>query len=195
MILGTSTGPVLTRWALQNSSRGGVTKLGCDGNSRGCIRDPEGQKRGDFQWSCIVKEWQTGVDAKLPEASVIWLLSWLHRFSGKKSQRWLRYMGNQEKGRLSDLCVVTNQGRNVRNRKEISSPTSLILFLLPCSLHGVTARSHIRILRPGLSMCHGEDSGAKLSSVLVEQSEWSVENCNNLSSVNNLLFKRIDFIQ
>lgn len=42
---GTSgVGPVLTRWALQNSCRGEVTKLGCDDNNQGCIGDPEWQK-------------------------------------------------------------------------------------------------------------------------------------------------------
>lgn len=138
-------------------------------------------------------EWVTSRSGCQASWGVFHLVTFMNSstvFQKKKSRRWSRCMGNQEKERLSHLCVFLKQGRNIRNK--FCSPTSLIFFLLPCSVFRMIARSCIRVLPPDLSSCCGEDRGGsrvKPSSVLMEQSEWSVENCNNLSSVNNLLFK------
>lgn len=53
-------------------------------------------------------------------------------------------MGNQsERGRVSDLDVVKNQGRNLIKGNKICSPTTLVCILLSCSAFGMGAGSCI----------------------------------------------------
>lgn len=55
-------------------------------------------------------------------------------------------MGNQERGRFSDLHVVKNQGRNLMKRNKICSPTTLMYILLSYSAFGMSAGSCIWVL-------------------------------------------------